>query len=257
MSLRLIAFIALFGATLGLAQAQSPREALAPTGVLRIGVYPGSPSSMVGDPKGGDVRGVTVELGRTFAERLGIPSELVVFPRIADVVDAMKSGAVDFTVTNATPARAQDVAFGPELLDFELGFLVAPSSPLQTSDDVRAAKLRIGVTKGSTSERTLPPLLPNAVLVPAANLKDATDMLGRGDIDAYATNKPTLFEMSDKMPGSRVLAGRWGLEHMAGAMPKGRDVGLDYLRRFSAEARANGLVAKAAERAGMRGLARD
>jgi polar amino acid transport system substrate-binding protein len=198
-----------------------------------------------------------VELGRALAEKLGIPSELVVFPRVAAIVEAMKSGAVDFTITNATPARAQDIAFGPELLDFELGYLVAKDSPLQTGDDVRATKLRIGVTKGSTSERSLPPLLPNATIVPAASLKDAIDMLGRGEIDAYATNKPALFEMSDQMAGSRVLAGRWGLEHLAAAIPKGRDTGLDYVRRFSAEARASGLVAKAAERAGMRGLARD
>ena len=257
MSLRLIAFLALFGASLGPVHAQSPREALAPTAVLRIGVYPGSPSSMIGDPTSSDVHGVAVEVGRALAGKIGVPSELVVFPRVADVVDALKAGAVDFTITNATPARARDVDFGPNLLDFELGFLVSQSSPLQTSDDVRAGKLRIGVTKGSTSERALPPLLPNATLVPAANLKDATDMLARGDIDAYATNKPTLFEMSDHLPGSRVLTGRWGLEHLAAAMPKGRDIGLDYLRRFSAEARASGLVNKAAERAGMRGLAAD
>jgi polar amino acid transport system substrate-binding protein len=210
---------------------------------------------MVGDPKSPDVHGVAVELGKALAENLGIRSELVVFPRVADVVDAMKTGAVDFTITNATPTRAQDVAFGPELLDFELGYLVAQGSTLQTGDDVRAAKLKIGVTKGSTSERTLPPLLPNATIVPAASLKDAIDMLRRGDIDAYATNKPTLFEMSDQMPGARVLAGRWGLEHLAAAIPKGRD--LDYIRRFSAETRASGLVTRAAERAGMRGLARN
>jgi polar amino acid transport system substrate-binding protein len=254
MPLRLIAFIVLLCAS-GVAQAQSPRDALAPTGVLRIGVYPGSPSSMIGDPKGSDAHGVTVEVGRALAAKLGVASELVVFPRVADVVDAIKTGAVDFTITNATPARAQDVDFGPNLLDFELGFLVAQSSPLQTSDDVRAAKLRIGVTKGSTSERTLPPLLPNATLVPAANLKEATDMLGRGDIDAYATNKPTLFEMSDHLSGSRVLTGRWGLEHLAAAIPRQHSSGLDYVSRFSAEARASGLVTKAAERAGMRGLA--
>ena len=222
MSLRLVAFLALFSASLGLAQAQSPREALAPTGVLRIGVYPGSPSSMIGDPKSSDVHGVDG------GSRPGARREARRFPSNSWFSSAsptssmpLKTGAVDFTITNATPARAQDVDFGPNLLDFELGYLVAQSSPLRTSDDVRTGKLRIGVTKGSTSERTLPPLLPNATLVPATSLKDATDMLARGEIDAYATHKPTLFEMSDHMPGSRVLAGRWGLEHLAAAIPKG------------------------------------
>jgi polar amino acid transport system substrate-binding protein len=32
-------------------------------------------------------------------------------------------------------------------------------------------------------------------------------LLRRGELDLYATNKPILFEMSDTVPGSRVLRG--------------------------------------------------
>jgi polar amino acid transport system substrate-binding protein len=257
MVLRLIAFIVLLGGPISAALAQTEQNVLAPAGVLRIGVYPGSPSSLLGDPESDDPRGVAAEVGRALARSLGVPSKLVVFPRIADVIEAMKAGAVDFTITNATPARAQDIAFGPELLSVELGYLVVGRPAIETAGGISKPNLRIGVTKGSTSERTLPVQLPNAVLVPAASLKDAAGMLRRGEIDAYATNKPVLFEMSDQIPGSRVLPGSWGLEHMAAAIPKGRDQGLDHLRRFSAEARASGLITRAAQRAGMRGIAGD
>jgi hypothetical protein len=40
-------------------------------------------------------------------------------------------------------------------------------------------------------------------------------MLAEHKIDVYATNKANLFEMSDALPGSRVLDGRWGLENLA------------------------------------------
>jgi hypothetical protein len=80
--------------------------------------------------------------------------------------------------------------------------------------------VRIGVTKGSTSERTLPTRFRDAKVVPAENVKIAVEMLNRGELDTYATNKPTLFEMSDAMPGARVPDGNWGLEHMAVAVPK-------------------------------------
>jgi len=63
-----------------------------------------------------------------------------------------------------------------------------------------------------------------------------------------------LFEMSDQMPGSRVLDGRWGEEHLAVAIPKGREAGLDYIRHFVEEVQTNGLLAQAEERAGLRGV---
>jgi polar amino acid transport system substrate-binding protein len=79
-------------------------------------------------------------------------------------------------------------------------------------------------------------------------------MLERREIDTYATNKPTLFEMSDQMPGSRVLDGRWGEEHLAVAIPKGREDALEYIRQFVADVQTTGLLAQAAERAGLRGI---
>lgn len=59
--------------------------------------------------------------------------------------------------------------------------------------------------------------------------------------------------MSDDLPSSRVLEGRWGLEHLAMAIPKGRDPGMPYLRKFSEDAKSEGLVKRAVERAGLRG----
>jgi polar amino acid transport system substrate-binding protein len=97
--------------------------------------------------------------------------------------------------------------------------------------------------------------LKNAAVVPAATLKVGIEMLAQHQIDAYATNKANLFEMSDALPGSRVLEGRWGLEHLAIAIPKERDAGLAYVRAFTEEAKSAGLVAQAAARAALRGIA--
>ena len=52
-------------------------------------------------------------------------------------------------------------------------------------------------------------------------------MLERRELDLFATNKPTLFQMSDQMPGARVLDGRWGVEHIAIAIPRGRKAALE------------------------------
>ena len=78
-------------------------------------------------------------------------------------------------------------------------------------------------------------------------------MLTQGKLDAFATNKAILFEMSDTLPAFRVLDGRWGLENLAIAIPQGRERGMPYLRQFAAQVKAGGLLQSIVEKAGLRG----
>ena len=59
--------------------------------------------------------------------------------------------------------------------------------------------------------------------------------------------------MSDDLPASRVLDGRWGLESFAIGIPKGREAALPFVSSFVGEAKASGAVARAVERAGLQG----
>ena len=233
------------------------QKEVAPTGTLRVGVYPGSPTSMIRGRSPGQEIGLTVELGREFARRLGIPVALVEFPQIADVLDGLKRGDVDFTVTNASPARAKDVDFSASILGVELGYLVTPGSRIAAISDIDAAGVRVGVTAGGSSHATLSKQFTHASVVPAATLDAALALLRAGQLDAYATNKAILFEMRDQLPGSRVLDGRWGIERFAVGIPKGRPTALDEVRKFADAATAEGLVRKVAERAGLRGIAQE
>jgi polar amino acid transport system substrate-binding protein len=229
-------------------------QSLAPTGKLRVGVYAGSPSSLVLDIKTGERRGVALELGAVLAKRLGVPVEVKQYPRLAEVVVALKNAEIDFSVTNASAARALLVDFSPTLLSVELGYLVRANSPLKTIGDVAVPGMKIGVSQGSSSQAALGQVLSSAVLVPAETLQVAKSYITTGTVDAFATNKGILFELSDQIPGSRVLEGRWGLEHLAIGIPKQRELGLAYIRGFTEEVRRNGMANKIAARAGMRGL---
>lgn len=70
--------------------------------------------------------------------------------------------------------------------------------------------------------------------MPVPTLQVALQMLREGGLDAYATNKSVLFELSDKLPGARVLAGRWGSEHLAIAYSKGRESAAPFFGDFCA-----------------------
>jgi polar amino acid transport system substrate-binding protein len=226
---------------------------LAPTGSLRIAVYPGSPTSLVRSPQTGETKGVAVDLGRAMAERLGVPPTLVEFPNNAEALAAVKEGRADFAFTNATAARAKDMDFSPAVLAVEQGYLVPSGSSLDSATSVDQSGVKIGVTRGSTSERELPRIVKAATVVPVPSLKDAAQMLRDGALDVIATNKAILHELSDSIPGSRVLPGAYGRESLAIGIPKGREQALPWLRLFVDEAKATGQVTRAVERAGLRG----
>ncbi len=231
------------------------RQVLAPTGVLRIAVYPGSPTSLLPGATPADARGVTVDVGRLVAQRLGVPAELVVLPRVAEVVAALKAGRADLTITNATPARAAEVDFTAPLLGLELGFLVPAGSAVQTADAIDRPGMRVGVSQGSSSQAALTQRFKAASVVPQPTLQAAAEALQAGRIDAFATNKGILFELADGLPGARVLDGRWGLEHLAIAVPPGRRAAQAWLQVVAADLVASGAVQQAAQRAGLRGTA--
>lgn len=233
------------------------RQALAPTGTLRVGLSLGSPGQMLRDTASGETKGVAYELGKELARRLGVPFEPVVLAGNAQFLEALKSGRVDVASTNATPARAKDMDFTQSYLEIEAGFLVPPGSSISSLANADRAGIRIGIIQGSTSDARFSQELKHATLVRAATLDNAIEMLASRQVDVFATNKTRLFAMSDRLPGFRVLDGRYAVEQISIAIPKGRDLGLSFARRFVEEAKAEGLVASAVQRAGLRGTVKE
>ena len=231
------------------------RQALAPSGRLRVAVYQGSPTSWVKNPQTGQSAGIAYELGQAMAQQLGVPAEVVTFSRVAEIIDALKTGQVDMTFTNATAARAKDVDFTAPLVQLELGLLVPPGSGLTQFADADRAGRRIGVSLGSSSQAALGQRLQHAKVVTATSLEVAQQMFKQGEIDAFATNKGILFEMLEKLPGYKVLDDRWGLENMAIAVPKQREAGRAFLESFALQVQRDGQLKAMAERAGLRGMA--
>ena len=229
------------------------RQALAPTGKLRVGLTLGVPASVIRDSASGEMKGVLFDLGKELARRMEVPFEPVVYPSISALLDGAKSGAWDVAIFGVNPARAKQFDFTGTVLEIEFGYLVPAGSGISVLADVDRPGVRVGVPGKSAVEAALSRTLKNAVLVPAPGLAAGLEMLKAGKVDVFGTNKGNLFEMSDQLPGSRVLAGSYGSNTVAIAIPKGRDLGMAYARKFVEEAKSEGLVKAAIERAGLRG----
>lgn len=229
------------------------RVALAPTGKLRVGLYLGNPLSVIRDPVSQEVKGVAFDLGKEMARRMGVPFEPVVHPSVGALLDGTKSGQWDVAFFLVSPARMKDVDFTAPLVELELGYLVPKGSSVSTSADVDRPGIRIAVAEKGQADVILSRLLKQALLVRAPGLAAVLDRVKSGKADAVAANKTILHELSGQLPGSRILDGRFATERVAMAIPKGRDAGVVYARKFVEDAKSQGLVKAAVERAGARG----
>jgi polar amino acid transport system substrate-binding protein len=199
------------------------------------------------------MKGVAFDLGKEFARRMGVPFEPVLYPSTGALLDGGKSGNWDVAFVGFNPARAKEWDFIAPPLEIEFGYLVPGGSAISTLTEVDRPGIRVAVAEKGQADFILSRTLKNAVVVRASSIAAALELLKSGKADVIGTNKPSLFEISDQLPGSRVLDGRFVAERVAMAIPKGRDAGLAYARKFIEDAKSEGLVRAAIERAGLRG----
>jgi polar amino acid transport system substrate-binding protein len=230
------------------------RSDLAPTGKMRVGINYGNPVLATRDPAGGELRGVAVELARELGRRVDLQVELVGYDAAGKMVAGLKSQEWDIAFLAIDPDREAQISFTAPYLEIEGTYLVPGGSPLRTIADVDRAGVRIALAAGAAYDLFLSRNLQHAQPVRAPDPKAAFDLLVAGKVEALAGVKQTLITNAGKLLGSRVLDGRFLAIGQALGIPKGRDAGALYLREFIEAAKASGLVARAIEKAGVRGV---
>jgi polar amino acid transport system substrate-binding protein len=248
----------LFAVALLAACATAPEQAppeltdLAPTGTLRAAINFGNPILATRDAAG-HPRGVSVDLARTLGARLGVGVEFVLFESAGKVVDAARSGAWDVAFVAVDPARGQDMLQTAPYVLIEGAYLVKASSPIRSNDEVDRAGLRIAVGKGSAYDLYLGRTLKHAQLVHAPTSPAVTDLFLAQNLDVAAGVKQQLQADAKRLPGLRLLDGRFMVIEQAMATPKGRDAGARYLNDFVETMKRSGAVAQALARHGIEG----
>jgi polar amino acid transport system substrate-binding protein len=227
---------------------------LAPTGKMRAGINAGNAVFAGRDLKTGASSGVVVDLAHELGRRLGVPVELVSYPSAGQLMSGLKTGSWDVAFLASEPARAEEISFSAPFGETDSSYLVRAESELRNAAEVDRKGVRIAVSAKGGNDLFLSRTLKNATLVRAQGTEAAADLFASGKADAYAGLKTGLLATAERVPGSRVLDGRYTTIGYAAGVPKGRDAGAKYVAAFIEEAKANGFVAKAIERSGVRGL---
>ncbi len=230
------------------------RSELAPTGKLRVGINVQNFLLVNKERSGGQYSGIAVDLGRELGRRLGVPVELIAFETAGKLADAVKAGAWDVAFLGNEPTRASEIAFSAAYLEIEAGYLVPAGSPIRTIEDVDREGVRVAVNAKSAYDLYLTRNLQRAKLFRAPTIDASYELFVNDKLDALAGLKPRLVMDAEKLPGSRVLQGRFSAVQQSIGTPQGRPAGAKYLREFAEDAKASGFVAKAMERHAVRGV---
>src|SRR5574341_2441613 len=208
------------------------RAALAPTGMLRVGINLGNFLLTSKDPKTGEPCGIAVDLGQELGRRLGVPVEIIGYPTPGELAEAAGYGAWDVGFLGAEPQRAKEIDFTAAYVEIEATYLVPPGSPVREIADVDREGVRIAIPEKSAYELYLSRTLKHAKLVRAKGGDGAFKLFVKEKLDALAGLRPRLVKDHANLPGSRVVYGRFTAVQQAIGIPRGRLAGAKYLREF-------------------------
>jgi len=228
---------------------------LAPGGTLRAAINFGNPILASRGAASGEARGVSVDLARELARRLGVAIELITFSSAGRTVEALKSGQIDVAFVAIDPARAVDIGYSAPYLIIEGAYLVRQDSPIQRNEEVDRPGTRIAVGAGSAYDLYLKRELKAATLVRAPTSPAVVDFFLAEKLDVAAGVKQQLQADARRVPGLRLLDGRFMVIQQAMGTPRTRAAGAAYLRSFVEEMKASDFVAQALQRHGIEGAA--
>jgi ABC-type amino acid transport substrate-binding protein len=161
------AAVMLLAATLpGRAQGAPPDvlKDLAPTGKLRAAINFGN-GVLAQKGKDGEPQGITADLSRELAKRLGVEVVFVTFEAAGKVFDAAKAGSWDIGFVAIEPVRAAPIDFTAPYVIIDGTYMVRKDSPLKEVDDVDKPGIKIAVGLGSAYDLYLTRTIKNATLV--------------------------------------------------------------------------------------------
>jgi polar amino acid transport system substrate-binding protein len=194
----------------------------------------------------GSPEGVSVDLAREFARRLGVAIELVVFDAAGKAVEAVTADRVDIGFFAIDPVRGAGIAFTAAYVLIEGSYLVRSDSPLQSNDEVDRTGVRVAVGAGSAYDLYLTRELKHATIVRAPTSPAVVDTFIAETLDVAAGVKQQLQVDQQRIPGLRLLAGRFMVIQQAMGVPKSRGAeAAAFLSAFVEEMKSSGFVSRA------------
>ena len=228
---------------------------IAPMGKLRYGMNAAN-AALSARTADGHVSGISVDLGRFIAERLGVSFEPVVYATTGDFTRSFDKGEWDITVVGTSPGAKEKFAFTPDILLVDYVYLAAPGRDFADVAAVDRPGVKVGASENGSGSQFLKRTLKSAELVLGpGSVASEVELLRTGKVDVYGANTNNLLLVAERLPGAKFVPGAFFAVHFAAAMPKTRSsAAQSRVATIVNDAKTTGLLQKAIEKAGLKGV---
>lgn len=219
---------------------------LAPTGVLRVAINLGNPVLAQGTPE--SPAGVTVDIAREVAARLGVPVRFMCFDAARKSFRAMVNGDTDICFLAIEPARVSDVAFTAPYVVIEGVYAVAQDADFARPADIDRSGVRVGVKEGSAYDLFLSRTLQQAQVVRGT---DGIDIFIEQGLEVAAGIRQPMTAFVARNPGLRLVPQPFmQIRQALGTTHDRSGESVRFLAAIIEELKANGYVRKTLDRSG-------
>lgn len=222
-------------------------------GKLHVGVNMGNFLLVTGESPNGDPDGVSPDMAKGLAEKLGVEAVLHPYPMPGDVADAAERNEWDIALIAIEPKRAEVIAFCDAYVEIVATYLVPAGSPLKTIEDVDKPGVRIAVSERAAYDLYLTRTLKHATLHRAQGLPGAVKLFVDEGLDALAGLVPGLIKNVEEIPGSSLIEGRFTTIRQAIGTRHGCPALHAFVEEYIADAKQSGRVQELINKHGVTG----
>lgn len=227
---------------------------IAPMGKLRVAMNANTAVLLQRSPDGKVTGGIAFEVGKFIAEKLGVPIELVAYPDSNTYTQSFGKGEWDIGFGTRTPLVADKADFILDVLLTDYMFIAAPEREFADSAQVDRPGVKIGVGLKSSSDQFLSRTVKSAEIVRLTGGKSVEALRG-GQVDVWAASASNIQQVAAKLPGTKIVPGAFTSDRTMVILPKGRSSAAQAkIVEIVNEAKKTGVIQKALEKTGMKGI---
>lgn len=174
-----------------------------------------------------ELKGFDADIAKSVSRRLlgDITGDLIEFVYVTPesrIID-LNSGKVDIVIATMSVStnRSHVVDFTTPYFVAGQALLVPNGSKINSMESLNTKK--VGIILGTTGERTVRQLAPNATIIGKKNYNDAFNLLVENKVDAILADDSILYGFIIDKKGYKILPARYTKEYYAIALRKGKE----------------------------------
>src|SRR5438128_1478325 len=229
------------------------QQELAPSGVMRVAFNYNNRNNATRDPITGALTGPGIDMSCKLAQGTHAQFVAIAYLGAPPLLVGLANGDWDAAFAFDQTLEPPGITAAIPHIGVDNTYLVRGDAAFQKVADVDAPGVRISVAQGSSPDIYLGRTLKYATLVRTPATPQALDLLGTGQVDAFAGGRGPQVIAFIACCGGRLLPDNFLIANLAIVVPDTAvghsGAGLQYISEFVDWAKTSGLVQEASDRA--------